>query len=760
MTVSPPRLVPHHPALQVVGQPVPRPDAPDKVKGTARYVDDLAFNGQLHARVLRSPHARARIARIETAEAEKMAGVHAVLTAKDIPGQNLIPMIKSDWLLLADGEVCHAGEPLALVAAETRAQADAALAALRVVYEPLEPVLTIEDAFDRGDVHTHWKVLRGDVDAAFADPSLVVFEATYRTPYQEHAYLETNGVIATPDGCGGIVVYGSLQCPFYVQKAVGAVLGLPLNLVRIVQLATGGGFGGKEDAPSSPGALCALLAWKTGRPVKYIMSREEDMVAMSKRHPGKIRYKTAATRDGIIKAVEVDYFLNGGAYTTLSPVVLWRGLIHACGPYRVENARVNAWAVRTNTVPCGAFRGFGEPQVVFASEAHVDHMAEKLGLDPLAMRRANMLDYGDVTVTGHPLESSVGFREVVDRVTEAAEFERKRREYDAQDPTSPVRRGIGLAVTYYGVGLGALGKHLNPAGANVVVAADGTVTLAVGTTEIGQGMLTVLSQIAAEELGCAVTAVRVVEPDTSRVPDSGPTVASRTTLMSGNAVRDGCRQIKARMHEALAQAGHDVSLLSFTDAVREATGLCVQLSAQGWSVPPKTTFDTDTGEGHPYVTYTWSANTVEVEVDTRTGEVRPIKVVSGHDVGKMINPQTGEGQIEGGVVQGLGYGLVEEHLLREGRILNHQFSTYIIPTPMDAPEIVPIIVEHAYPWGPYGAKGLGETPLIGVAPAVVNAIAHALRGAVKSRDALYAGLREIPATPERVWEAWRTANAE
>lgn len=760
MTVAPPRLVPPQLDLQVVGHPVARPDAPDKVKGSARYVDDISFDGQLHARVLRSPHARARILRIDTSEAAAIPGVRAVLTARDVPGQNLIPVVQNDWLLLADGEVRHVGEPVAILAADTKAIADAALAAIRVVYEPLPPLLTIEEAFERGELHAHWKVVRGDVDAAFADPSLKVFEATYRTPYQEHAYLETNGVLATPDGMGGIIVQGSLQCPFYVQKAVGAVLGLPLSMVRIVQTATGGGFGGKEDAPSQPGSLCALLAWKTGRPVKYILSREEDMTSMSKRHPGKARYKMAVTPDGQIKAVEVDYFLNGGAYATLSSVVLWRGVIHATGPYRVENVRVNAYAVRTNTVPCGAFRGFGEPQIVFANEAHVDFAAESLGLDPIEMRRLNMLDYGDVTATGHALDASVGMREVVDRVLEAADWTRKRREYDAQDPSARLRRGIGFACTFYGVGLGAMAKHLNPAGASVVVGGDGSVTVAVGTTEIGQGMYTVLSQIAAEELGCPVTAVRLVEPDTSRVPDSGPTVASRTTLMSGNAVRDGCRQIKERMREALDRAGMHMSLMSWKDAVREANQLCVQLSAHGWSVPPKTTFDVETGQGNPYVTYTWSANTVEVEVDTETGEVRPIKAVSGHDVGKVINPQTGEGQIEGGVLQGLGYGLVEEHLLRDGRILNNQFSTYIIPTPMDAPEIVPIIVEHAYPWGPFGAKGLGETPLIGVAPAVVNAIAHALGGAVTSREALRAGLREIPATPERVWEAWRNAHGE
>lgn len=749
---SPSKLtsVPHQVDLQVVGQPVQRPDAPDKVQGTARYVDDLSFAGQLHAKVVRSPHARARITRIDTSAAERIPGVKAILTARDIPGANLIPMIYQDWPVLADGETRHVGEGIALVAADTREAAEAAVAAVRVVYEPLPPLLDMDEAFARGEIIQHWKIGRGDVDAAFADPAHRVFEATYRTPYQEHAYLETNGMVAAPDGMGGILVYGSLQCPFYVQKAVASVLGLSQNLVRIVQMATGGGFGGKEDSPSLPGAMCALLAWKTKRPVKYIMTREEDMTCMSKRHPGKVHYRMAVGTDGLIKAVDVNYYLNGGAYATLSSVVLWRGLVHAAGPYRVPNARINAWAVRTNTVPCGAFRGFGEPQVAFAHEAHIDWVAEQIGADPLAFRLQNLLDYGDETITGHRLESSMGMREVVEKVVAESGWERKRREFARQDGLAGVRRGIGVATMFYGVGLGALGKHLNPAGASVVIAPDTTVTLAVGTTEIGQGMITVLSQIAAEELGCALDAVRVVEPDTSRVPDSGPTVASRTTLMSGNAVRDACRQINERMRVALEGAGLDWTTLGWKDRVKESIARQVQVAAQGWAVPPATTFDVETGQGNPYVTYTWSVNTVEVEVDTETGEVRPVRVVSGHDVGKCINPQTGEGQIEGGVVQGLGYALVEEHVTRDGRILNNQFSTYIIPTPMDAPDIVPVIVEHEYPWGPFGAKGLGETPIIGVAPAVVNAIANAIG----------VRLREIPATPERVWQAWREAHGE
>lgn len=720
----------------VVGRRVRRPDAPDKVRGTARYVEDLDFAGSLVGGVLRSPHAHARIRRLEVARARRLPGVHAVLTAREIPGRNLIPMVQQDWPVLAESEARHVGEAVALVAAESREAVTRALAAIEVDYEPLPALLDMEEALGRGEVLAHWRVVRGDAAAAFRREDLVVVEGTYHTPYQEHAYIEPNGMIAVPDGMGGMSVYGSMQCPFYVQKGVASALGCDLAQARIVQTATGGGFGGKEDAPSAPGAQVALLAQATGRPVRLILSREEDMAVMSKRHPARIRCRTAATREGELVAAEVDYLLDGGAYATLSPVVLFRGTAHACGPYRVPHVRVDAHAVRTHTVPCGAFRGFGEPQVVFACESQMDRLAEALAVDPLELRRRNALRVGDETITGHRLSVSVGFEEVLDRVAASADWARKREEY--RHDTGTLRRGIGIAASYYGVGLGAMGKHLNPAGASVVVAADGSVSVAVGTTEIGQGMVTVLSQIAAEALGCPLEVVKVLEADTSRVPDSGPTVASRTTVMSGNAIRDAAARIRAAMEPVIADSG-----LPWREAVDRCVRSQVGLAAHGWSVPPATRFDLETGQGEAYICYSFSANVVELAVDTETGEVRVLEVHSGHDTGRVINPTTGEGQVEGGVVQGLGYALVEEHALHQGRILNDQFSTYIIPTPVDTPKIRAILVEHEYPWGPYGAKGLGETPIIAVAPAVTAAIHHAT------------GVRmdAIPATPERVWGA-------
>jgi CO/xanthine dehydrogenase Mo-binding subunit len=686
---------------------------------------------------VRSPHAHAGIAGLRFDRDRAPAGT-LFLTAADVPGANGIQLLDDGWPVLADGRVRHVGEAVALVAAEDARTLAEALAAIRVEYQPLSALLDMEQALAAGEVIAHWKVRKGDAAAALAAPGQVEVDGTWRTPYQEHAYIEPNGMVAAPDGMGGVIVWGSMQCPFYVQKAVASALGCELSRARIVQTVTGGGFGGKEDAPSAPGAQAALLARATGRPVRLIFSREEDMAVMSKRHPGRIRVRLGARSDGTLAAAEVDYLLDGGAYATLSPVVLFRGAVHACGPYRLPHARVDARVVRTHTVPCGAFRGFGEPQVVFALESALDELAERLGRDPLDLRRHNALREGDETITGHRLRSSVGFSDVLDQVAASAVWARKRAEFKRD--TGTVRRGLGLAACYYGVGLGAMGKHLNPAAASVVVAADGSVSVAVGTTEIGQGMVTVLSQIAAEALGCPVELVRVLEADTSRVPDSGPTVASRTTVMSGNAIRDAAARIRVAMEPVIADSG-----LAWRDAVARCVQKQVGLAAHGWSVPPPTTFDLQTGQGETYICYTFSANVVEVEVDTDTGETRVLSVQSGHDSGKIINPTTGEGQVEGGVVQGLGYALVEEHHLREGRILNDQFSTYIIPTPMDTPEIQPILVEKPFAWGPYGAKGLGETPIIAVAPAVTSAIHHAVG----------VRLREIPATPERVWAALR-----
>jgi CO/xanthine dehydrogenase Mo-binding subunit len=749
--------------MTVVGERVPRIDAREKVTGTARFVDDLTFPGMLHAAVVRSAHARAHIRSVDLGGALARPGVVAVAGAGDIPGANNVPLILPGHPLLADTEVRFAGQALGLVAAETREAAGLAAASVEVAYEPLVPLLDPLQARSPdaprlyGDDNTfgQHRIRRGDVDRGFRDAAVVV-ENTYRTPPQEHAYIEPQGAIAIPTPEGGMTIYGSMQCPFYVQRAVAHILGLSLGRVRIIQTTTGGAFGGKEDVPSEVSGQAAVLAWKTRRPVKLIYHREEDMHSMSKRHPACIRYKTGALEDGTLVAVEVEMTYDGGAFGTLSTVVLWRATVHAAGAYRCPNVKVDAYAVATNHVSNGAFRGFGSPQVLFAAESQMDEVAVRLGIDPLVLRKKNLLRTGDETATGQRLRSSVGSMETLRRAAKESGYRSKRALFRKDRGT--VRRGIGISTIHYGAGLGGLSPYLTRAGAFVQVHADGSALYAVGTTEMGQGMRTVLAQIVAEELGLRLDQVTAMETDTSRVPDSGPTVASRATIMSGNALRDACAKVRSNLwgvaasmmdvpvhdvtgEDGVLYAGEDRSRsVSVEEAARECIGRRVHLAAQGWFRAPATSWDPETGQGNAYMVYAWATNIAEVEVDLETGVVSLTRLTAAHDVGRAINPIGVEGQIEGGSLQGAGYGLTEAVVREDGRIVNPDFSTYIIPTAADAPEIVPVIVESRFAKGPHGAKGFAEQPLMGVAPAIANAVRHAtgLR------------IRELPLTPERL----------
>lgn len=758
--------------MSVVGRRVPRVDAREKVTGRAKYVDDMAFPGMLYAAVVRSAEPRAKIRSMDFGPARARPGVVAVAGPPDIPGANNVALILADHPLLAPGVTSFRGQALGLVAAETKEAADRAAASVGVEYEPLPPLLDpLRARFPGaprlyGDDNTfgHHKIRKGDVERGFREAFLVV-ENTYETPSQEHAYLEPQGAVALPTPEGGIVIHGTMQCPFYVQRALARILGIPLGWVRVIQTTTGGAFGGKEDVPSEVAGQAAVLAWKTGRPVKLVYHREEDIHSMSKRHPAHIRYKTGVREDGTLVAVEVEMTYDGGAFGTLSPVVLWRATVHAAGAYRCANVKVDAWAVATNRVPSGAFRGFGSPQVLFACESQMDEIAEKLGIDPLELRMRNALRRGDRTATGQRLGSSVGLRQTIRAAARRAGWRTKRARLGKE--SGPVRWGIGVSTVFYGAGLGGLSPYLTRAGAFVQVHADGSALYAVGTTEMGQGMRTVLAQIVAQELGLRLDQVAAVETDTSRVPDSGPTVASRATMMSGNALGDACRRVRKNLWGVGASLlgvppsqvlGEDGVLRvrgnpSLSIPMEKVTAECIQrrvhLAAQGWFQAPRTSWDPATGQGDAYMVYAWATNIAEVEVDVETGVVRLVRIVAAHDVGKAINPVGVEGQIEGGALQGAGYALTEEVLFENGEILNPDFSTYIIPTASDAPEIIPIIVESKFSRGPHGAKGFGEQPLMGIAPAVSNAVRHAtgLR------------IRKLPLTAERLGEEIRRSRA-
>lgn len=725
----------------LIGAAIARPDAVDKVRGEARYADDLAFPGMLHAVVVRSPHPHARLVAIRSDEALLLPGVVRILTAADVPGANIVHVILDDQPALAEGVVRYVGEPVALVVAETRRQAQAAAAAVEAEFEVLpyvsDPLLALEPgapqvavpaAAEGGNLFNRMVLDKGDPRRAFAEAAAVV-EETYETGYQEHAYLETQGAVAVPEELGALAVYSSTQCPFYVQNAVAKVLGLALAKVRVIATATGGGFGGKEDVPSLVGSLAAIGAWATRRPVKLVFGRAEDVVSTSKRHPSVVRYKTAADAAGRITAIDVDIVLNAGAYQTLSSAVLWRSLVTAAGPYRVPNVRVVARSVATNTVPNGAFRGFGSPQVIFPHESQLDLLAETLGLDRVEIRRRNALHAGDRTSTDHLVAASVGVAETLDRAAELADWLSRLRRIEAHNrSSSETKRGLGVASVIYGVGLGGKAPFLDKAGATMKLEADGSVAVAVGTVEIGQGLTTAVLQVAAEGLGVPLDRVHLAPVDTSRVPDGGPTVASRGTMMAALAVLDASAKLRERIEKVarrhkipkrdigtrLAEIAHHIWMENLDPAV------------EGFAATEPVSWNPNTGLGDAYPVYAYATHIAEVEVDTRTGETRVLDVVAVHDSGRVLNRASAAGQVEGGVAQGIGFALMEGIETKDGRLWVNGLTTYRIPTIRDVP-LRPSVdfVEDLFPAGPFGMKGIGEVPLMAAHAAVARAVAHA-----------------------------------
>jgi CO/xanthine dehydrogenase Mo-binding subunit len=727
-----------------VGAAVTRVDADEKATGRALYVDDLRFAGMLHAALVFPGCASGRLTGIDASAALAVPGVRAVVTADDVPGENQVGVVDSDQPLLPVDTIRYTGDAVAIVVADSQALAREGARAVAPGIEELPGVFDAVRAMEpdapkvheSGNVFLHYKVRKGDVEAGFADADIIVAR-TFRTHHQEHAYLEPLGAIAVPGDDGSITIYGTMQCPYYVQKAVARVLGLPLSRVRVLQTVTGGGFGGKEDVPSEIAACAAVAARKTGRAVKLVYSREEDFCRSSKRHPMEVTYKLGATRDGRFTAAEARIVADAGAYSTLTPVVVFRATAHATGPYEIPNVRTDAYGVYTNRQTTGAFRGFGQPQTIFANESVVDEMAEALGIDPIEIRLLNGLAVGKRTATNHLLEESVGLPETLTLARDRSGWEGKRGEFAGD--RGAIRRGIGVGSIYYGVSLGAKGLALDGSGAVVNVYRDGSVRIAIGGTEMGQGLLTVLSQIAADALGAPIEAIHIDHVDTSVVPDSGPSVASRTTLMSGNAILDAVEKLKARMSEVagdmLGVAPSDVRFaagrvacaerdLAFAELAAECWARNVNTAAEGWYGAPLSTFD-ENGQGDAYAVYSYATQIAEVEVDTETGRVLLKRMTAVHDVGRILNPATLEGQIQGGVLQGVGMALYEKMVTAGGDIVTPDFSTYILPTSLDVPEIEMAFVEAHYSKGPFGAKGIGETPAMPGAAAIANAVAHA-----------------------------------
>jgi CO/xanthine dehydrogenase Mo-binding subunit len=733
----------------VVGADVPRVDAHDKVTGRTRYIDDMELPGCLEAALVIGGVPHGLLEGVDVSAARGMPGVVAVLTAADLPGANQIGCVRPDQPLLAADRVRFVADRVALVAAETRDEAHAAARAVRVDVRELpavtDPVAALApgapEIHPGGNLAVHQKVRRGDPDGAFA-AAPVVLERSFTVNYQEHAYMEPQGVAAVPGTDGSMTIYASLQCPHYIQGAVARVLGVPLAKVRVVQAPTGGAFGGKEDYPSEPAACAAVLAVHTGRPVRLVYDRAMDVLASTKRHRMQMKIGVAAETDGTLLAVRATLHVDAGGYLGLSSVVSERANCSVTGPYRVPNSFVDTLVVYTNNLFGGAFRGFGTPQTTFAMEAMIDLLAAETGVDRVTLRRRNLLAEGEPTITGQEIPPSYPAAETLDALLERAGFDDAVAAAEAFNATARWRRrGVGLATSMYGCGLHAGGQHLEGSGALVQVHQDGSVNVTIGGAELGQGAYTMAAQIAAEGLGAPMDAVRVLPTDTARVPDSGPTVASRTTIMSGNAVRNAAAAVARELDAAATAAGLGADA-SFRERAAAAWRRKANLAASGWYAPPPKPWDIETGQGIAYAVYCFGAHVVEVEVDLVTGETRVLRMVAGHDVGRAIHPQMLVAQAEGGMVQGMGWALSEDLILVDGRCPSPGLSDYAIPTTLDAPAMDVVLVEAPYPDGPYGAKGIGEPSLITAPAAVAAAVSHALGRT----------LDRLPLTPQTLLE--------
>jgi len=733
-----------------VNKPVKRVDAYEKVTGKAKFGADLFFPNMLYGKALHSKYPHAQIIKINTEKALTYPGVKAIITAEDIPN-NKFGVIIQNQQVLAQEEVLYRGDGIAVVAAETKEAASEAIKLIEVEYKELPGIFDPEEAAkkDAPLIHSelednqvvHHRVRKGDVEKAFTQAE-VILEREYTTQFVEHSYIEPEAIIAVPYEHNNLVtIYGSIQNPFSCRNAVANVLKVPLNKVRIIQNHMGGSFGGKDEVISSMAARAAVLALKTNQPVKMVNTREESILESYKRHPYKMKYKVGATKEGKLVAMEIKCIADSGAYACQTPFVTWRSVVQATGPYELPNVKTDTYGYYTNNIYTGAMRGYGSPQIVFAQESLMDELADELKMTPLELRLKNIYHNNSITASGQKLDNhQVSLEEVITKAVKASNYIEKYIEYN-KSQLGDKKRGIGMAVSFRGCSLGA--EATDAAGAIVAIQRDGSILISSGLAENGEGLKTVFSQIAAEELGVDIKRINYMEVDTSVSPESGATVASRSTLLGGNAVKNAAQQIKRTITEMIADKfkvksgdlvlrneniynkNNNQKIMSFDDAVDLANKLGVFLSAYGWYKAPDISWDEETGQGRPYFTYVYGCQIAEVEVDTATGQIEVLKMVAAHDVGRAINPVTLKGQIYGGVMMALGYGIMEEVEIVSGYIKNTNFDEYLIPTIKDMPEIIPIIVENPDPHGPYGAKSIGEPTLELGAPAIANAVAQA-----------------------------------
>jgi len=743
----------------IIGTSPLRKEGRAKVLGSARYVDDITLPGMWHGATVRSSIARGRITAI-TFPPHIPWHEFAIVTAADIPGENVIVHLAKDHPCLADGQVNHPDEPILLLAHPDKSVLPNAVAAVQISYEPLPAVFTIDESEATGapviwssvdsvepNVLKQYLMEKGTADelaAAFEAADFIV-EGEYRTGAQEQLYIENNGMIAEYSATAGVTVQGAMQCPYYLVHALELVFNLPAERCRVIQTETGGAFGGKEDFPSVIGSHAALLAMKCGHPVKICYDRSEDMAGTTKRHPSRTRHRTAVSKTGKLLGGEIDFALDGGAYLTLSGTVLSRGTIHAAGPYNWPLMRVRSKAMATNLPPHGAFRGFGAPQSLFAIERHMDKIAKVVGLTPEEFRRRNFLETGGTTVTGQHLKDKVDMQGLLTRALRESNYHAKRAQFDRENLTSPIKRGIGFAAFMHGAGFTGSGERRLNSLVEIELTPEGRPRILVSSTEFGQGTNTILSQVCAQTLGIPYEEVLVAQPDTAIVPNSGPTVASRTAMIVGKLVerasQELCGTLVASGYLTHGETGDPAA--AFKSAAKAYLRERGALKAHArYQAPGDIFWDDDKYRGEAYPTYAWAVYVAEVTVDTRTYFPSCTEFHALQEVGCVLHPILAAGQIEGGVAQGIGYAIYEKCVWQHGHMANNQMTNYIMATSADIPPIHVHFEEVPSVHGPSGAKGIGELPMDGPAPAILNAIEHAIGIA----------FTEIPLLPEDIFE--------
>ena len=758
--------------FQIIGKAVIREDGYDKVTGKAKFADDYKFEDMLHAVMVRIPATHAKINSIDFSEIQNDESVFSIITSKDIAGQKKVGMIRNDQPIFCDEKIVTPGDVVAMIVGDDENKLRSLIKKIKIDFTPLETLTDPKESLNhkspvihpefKNNLIVHHPLRKGNIKKGFSQSDFII-EQTYTTQLIEHAYIEPETVTAIPMGTQGVKVIGSIQNPFSARRIISAVVKLPLDKVQVIQAQLGGSFGGKDDTMCILSARAAVVAIKLNRPVKIRYTREESILESYKRHPYILNYKVGFKKTGKIKAMKIDILADGGAYCSMSPFVTWRSVVQATGPYEIENVETDVRAVYTNNPYTGAMRGFGSPQPIFANESLMDEIALKLGKDPVEIRKINGLKAGSITATGQKLKDhDVNLLTVLEKASTVTKFLKKWKSYkkeipvnkeyfferpiltDSQfiEPNQLIKKGIGLSLSYRGCSLGAEG--IDAAACYLSLQNDGTVYLLSGLAENGQGLRTTYLIIAAEVFGISPDRIFYLETDTTRVPDSGPTVASRATLMGGGAVKNAAEIIRKRLEDLIRsewklkpdakiifknnqiKITNHKSPITFTELCKLASSRGVNLSTIGWYQSPKVDWNEHNGQGDAYFTYVYGCHVAEVSVNLGTGQIFIEKITAVHNPGTVINKLGAEGQVYGGVTQGAGYGILEEVTTENGMIKELNFDQFLMMTSKDINEIKTIFVEGKEKYGPWGAKSLGEPTLELTAAAISNAVCNAV----------------------------------